>query len=115
MDCKLGEGDYERRFPSKMDGGGTGSMVCGRFSMEDLNRATLCFYQLLVRRDKKRSLFNCALPESKGSEFPGYADSHYKANEVKASGIDLAVNTHCQTQLAFEAEANRVKADRAAR
>ncbi|KAL2682399.1 hypothetical protein Neosp_006850 [[Neocosmospora] mangrovei] len=109
------EGTYDRRFPTKLEGGGTDLVVCNKtYSMEDLNRATLLFYQFIIRRDKRRNLINRAPPVAK-TAFLGYADPDFQHNATESTGIDLTVNEHARAQLAFEKQVNKAKAERRAR
>lgn len=112
---EIAHGEFDRRFPSSYEGGGTEKVVCGTHTMEDLNRATLLFYQLLVRRDGKKSLVGRAPPEQKKYVFPGYADPSFKPNESEETGLDLTWNEAAETNLEFESLALHAKAEREAR
>ncbi|KAL6922311.1 hypothetical protein ACHAPO_010074 [Fusarium lateritium] len=45
------EGTFDRRFPTKLKGGNQDPSVLDKYSMEDLNRAIVCCYQFITRRD----------------------------------------------------------------
>lgn len=64
--------DYPHRFPTPAEvGGDTEKRVADTFSMEDLHRAILLFYQLVIRRFGRGACTGHPAPTKK-SQFPGY-------------------------------------------
>ncbi|RBR24753.1 uncharacterized protein FIESC28_02526 [Fusarium coffeatum] len=64
--------DYPHRFPTPVEvGGDTEKRVANTFSMEDLHRAILLFYQLVIRRLGRGAWIGRPAPTME-SQFPGY-------------------------------------------
>ncbi|KAF4454842.1 hypothetical protein F53441_2712 [Fusarium austroafricanum] len=65
------QGKYPHRFPSPSTvGGGTGSKIDNRFSMEDLHRAILLFYYLVARRNGNGAWIECTPTTQFNHEVP---------------------------------------------
>ncbi|KAK7413873.1 hypothetical protein QQZ08_012561, partial [Neonectria magnoliae] len=88
---------YAHRFPTTVAGGGTGTTVAGRFSMEDLNRAVLLYFYAISRRVGGGNVLTTRKPPTKGTfTWPGYVDPNFDPSKARQEpediGTDMAIN-----------------------
>lgn len=92
---------YPHRYPTQ-ETYDNAKLAWGQYTMEDMNRAVICFFNLLSRRSGNSNTLLGRKPTGKSDAFPGYMDSTYKPGQGALEGGDLATDIHIQGVLAHD-------------